>query len=150
MTAMLRKLAFPLVLLAGLLLGACQDMSMKPMGDKSLYDRLGGKGAITAVVDDFVGNVAGDKRINGYFAKADIPRLKGNLVDQICQATGGPCVYKGKDMKTAHKGMGIADADFNALVEDLVKTLNKFNVPAKEQGELLGILGPLKPQIVNQ
>jgi hemoglobin len=147
---MLRKLAFPLVLLAGLLLGACQDMSMKPMADKSLYDRLGGKSAITAVVDDFVGNVAGDKRINGYFAKADIPRLKGNLVDQICQATGGPCVYKGKDMKTAHKGMGIADADFNALVEDLVKTLNKFNVPAKEQGELLGILGPLKPQIVNQ
>ena len=149
MNAMLRKLAFP-VALAALLLAACQDMSMKPMAEKSLYDRLGGKGAITAVVDDFVGNVAGDKRINGYFAKANIPRLKGNLVDQICQATGGPCVYTGKDMKTAHKGMGIADADFNALVEDLVKTLNKFNVPAKEQNELLGILGPLKPQIVNQ
>jgi hemoglobin len=150
MNAMLRKLAFPATLSGVLLLAACQDMGMKPMGDKSLYDRLGGKGAITAVVDDFVGNVAADKRINGYFAKADVPRLKGNLVDQICQATGGPCVYTGKDMKTAHKGMGIADADFNALVEDLVKTLSKFNVPAREQGELLGILGPLKPQIVNQ
>ncbi|HEV3239551.1 MAG TPA: group 1 truncated hemoglobin [Casimicrobiaceae bacterium] len=150
MNAMLRKLAFPLVLLAGLLLGACQDMGMQPMMQKSLYDRLGGKDAITAVVDDFVGNVAGDKRINGFFAKADVPRLKKNLVDQICSATGGPCVYTGRDMKTAHKGMGISDADFNALVEDLVKTLNKFNVPAKEQGELLGILGPLKPQIVGQ
>ena len=150
MDAMLRKLAFPLMLFAGLLLGACQDMGTKPMMQKSLYDRLGGKDAITAVVDDFVGNVAADKRINGYFAKADIPRLKRNLVDQICSATGGPCVYTGKDMKTAHKGMGIADADFNALVEDLVKALNKFNVPAKEQGELLGILGPLKPQIVGQ
>jgi len=150
MNAMLRKVAFPAVLFAALLLVACQDMGMKPMTDKSLYDRLGGKSAITAVVDDFVGNVAADKRINGFFAKANVPRLKGNLVDQICQATGGPCVYTGKDMKTAHKGMGIADADFNALVEDLVKTLNKFNVPAKEQGELLGILGPLKPQIVNQ
>ena len=150
MNAMLRKLAFPLVLLAALLLGACQDMSMKPMADKSLYDRLGGKGAITAVVDEFVGNVAGDKRINGYFAKTDIPRLKRNLVDQICSATGGPCVYTGRDMKTTHKGMGIADADFNALVEDLVKALDKFNVPAKEKGELLGILGPLKPQIVGQ
>ena len=116
----------------------------------SLYDRLGGQPAITAVVDDFVGNVAADKRINGFFAKADVPRLKRNLVDQICQGTGGPCVYTGKDMKTAHKGMGITDADFNALVEDLVKTLNKFNVPAKEQGELLGVLGPMKPQIVNQ
>jgi hemoglobin len=150
MNATLRKLALPAALAAGLVLAACQDMSMKPMADKSLYDRLGGKGAITAVVDDFVGNVAADKRINGFFAKADVPRLKGNLVDQICQATGGPCVYKGKDMKTAHKGMGIADADFNALVEDLVKSLDKFSVPAKEKGELLGILGPLKPQIVGQ
>jgi hemoglobin len=150
MNPMLRKLAFPLVLLAGLLLGACQDTSMKPMMQKSLYDRLGGKDAITAVVDDFVGNVAGDKRINGFFAHTDVPRLKRNLVDQICAATGGPCTYTGKDMKTAHKGMGITDADFNALVEDLTKSLNKFNVPAKEQGELLGILGPLKPQIVGQ
>jgi len=150
MKTMFRKLAFPLVLIAALLVDGCQDMGMKPMMQKSLYDRLGGKDALTAVVDDFVGNVAADKRINGFFAKADIPRLKRNLVDQICQGTGGPCVYTGKDMKTAHKGMGIRDADFNALVEDLVKTLNKFNVPAKEQGELLGILGPLKPQIVNQ
>jgi hemoglobin len=150
MSAMLRKRMFPVALAAGLLLAACQDMSMKPTAEKSLYGRLGGKGAITAVVDDFVGNVAADKRINGYFAKANIPRLKGNLVDQICQATGGPCVYTGKDMKTAHKGMGIASADFDALVEDLVKALHKFNVPAREQGELLGILGPLKPQIVNQ
>src|SRR5215813_14929805 len=70
---------------------------------KSLYDRLGGKDAITAVVDDFVANVAADKRINGFFAKADVPRLKRNLVDQICQATGGPCTYTGKDMRTAHK-----------------------------------------------
>ncbi|HTS23842.1 MAG TPA: group 1 truncated hemoglobin [Casimicrobiaceae bacterium] len=146
----LRRLALPAALAAALLLTACQDMSMKPMADKSLYDRLGGKGAITAVVDDFVGNVASDSRINGFFARADIPRLKMNLVDQICQATGGPCVYKGKDMRTAHKGMGITDADFDALVQDLVKSLNKFNVPSKEQGELLGILGPLKPQIVNQ
>lgn len=150
MNAMLRKLAFPLVLLAGLLLAACQDMGTKPMMQKSLYDRLGGKDAITAVVDDFVGNVARDTRINGFFAKTDIARLKRNLVDQICSATGGPCVYTGRDMKTAHKGMGISDGDFNALVEDLVKSLNKFNVPAKEQNELLGILGSLKPQIVGQ
>ena len=150
MNAMFRKLAFPLVLIAGMLVAGCQDMGMKPMMQKSLYERLGGKDAITAVVDDFVGNVAADKRINGFFAKADVPRLKRNLVDQICQGTGGPCGYTGKDMKTAHKGMGITDADFNALVEDLVKTLNKFNVPSKEQGELLAVLGPMKPQIVGQ
>ena len=68
--------------------------------------------------------------------------------DQICNATGGPCEYKGKDMKTVHTGMKITDADFNALVEDLVKSLDKFKVPEKEKGELLSTLGGLKPQIV--
>ena len=148
MNEMLRRLAFPLALLAALLLGACQQMGMTPQ--KSLYERLGGKEAITAVVDDFVANVAADNRINGFFAKTNIPRLKANLVDQICQATGGPCTYTGRDMKTAHKGMGITDADFNALVQDLQKSLNKFKVPDKEQGELLGVLGSLKPQVVGQ
>ena len=148
MDEMLRRLAFPLALAAALLLSACQQMGMTPQ--KSLYERLGGKEAITAVVDDFVANVAADNRINGFFAKANIPRLKANLVDQICQATGGPCTYTGKDMKTAHKGMGITDADFNALVGDLQKSLNKFKVPDKEQSELLGTLGSLKPQIVGQ
>ena len=111
---------------------------------------MGGQPAITAVVDDFVGNVAADNRINGFFARTDIPRLKKNLVDQICQGTGGPCMYTGRDMRTAHKGMNITDAQFNALVEDLVKSLDKFKVPEKEKGELLGILGPMRSQIVGQ
>ncbi|GJL52626.1 MAG: cyanoglobin [Nitrospirales bacterium] len=114
----------------------------------SLYDRLGQKPAITAVVDEFVGNVAKDPRINGRFATTDIPRLKGHLVDQVCMATGGPCTYTGRDMKTMHTGMRISDADFSALVEDLVAALNTFKVPDTEQKELLGLLGPMKPDIV--
>ena len=148
MKALLPRLALPAFLAMALLLAACQGMA--PMQQKSLYERLGGKDAITAVVDDFVANVAADNRINKFFAKTNIPSLKRNLVDQICQATGGTCTYTGRDMKTAHKGMGITDSDFNALVEDLQKTLNKFKVPEKEQAELLGILGSLKPQIVGQ
>jgi truncated hemoglobin YjbI len=123
--------------------------------EKSLYDRLGGKKAIVAVVDEFVARVAADKRINGFFkdTAADPKRLakfKTNLVNQICQATGGPCKYTGKDMKTAHKGMGITDADFNALVEDLSGALDKFKVGAKEKGDLLAALGPLKKDIVEK
>src|SRR5215468_1718634 len=98
---------------------------------KPLYDRLGGIDAIRAVVDDFVGNVAADKRINRFFANTDIYRLKRNLVNQICQGTGGPCVYTGRDMKSAHAGMGIRGKDFDALVQDLAKSLNKFKVPAR-------------------
>jgi hemoglobin len=114
----------------------------------SLYDRLGKQDAITAVVDDFVANVAADTRINAAFANADIPHLKKMLVEQICAATGGPCKYTGKDMKTAHQGMNIKGPDFDALVEDLKKSLDKFKVPAKEQGELLGALAPMKGDIV--
>src|SRR4029077_4725807 len=79
-----------------------------------------------------------------------VPRLKRTLVDQICAGTGGPCTYAGRDMKTAHAGMGVTNADFDALVGDLVKTLDKFKVPEKEKGELLGILGPMRPSIVGQ
>ncbi len=118
--------------------------------DKSLYDRLGGKDAITAVVNDFVANVVADARINTFFKNADGAHLTQMLIDQICNATGGPCEYKGKDMKTVHTGMNIKEADFNALVEDLVKSLDKFKVGEKEKTELLTALGGLKPQIVAQ
>lgn len=117
---------------------------------KNLYERLGGKPAITAVVDDFVGNVAADKRINGFFAKTNIARLKQRLVEQICQGSGGPCKYKGRSMKDAHRGMGVSGAHFGALVEDLKLSLDKFAVPAREQGELLAILGPMKKDIVEK
>jgi hemoglobin len=120
------------------------------MGQKSLYDRLGQLPAIQAVVDDFVANVAADTSINKRFAQTDIPRLKKNLVDQICQATGGPCTYTGLDMKTAHKDMKITDAEFDALVGDLVKSLDKFNVAEKEKTELLTALGSMRPDIVGQ
>ena|SRR5277367_5297212 len=123
--------------------------------DATLYQRLGGKKSITAVVDEFVGRVAADSRINSYFAKtaADPKRLakfKKNLVDQICQASGGPCKYMGKDMKSAHMGMGITSADFTALVEDLVGALDKFKVGEKEKNDLLGALGPMKSDIVEK
>ena len=122
---------------------------------KSLYDWLGGKTAIVAVVDDFVANCAADTRINKFFAAtaADKNRLtafKNKLVDQICEAAGGPCKYTGRDMKTAHAGMGISNADFNALVEDLTKSLNTFKVAKAEQDQLLAVLGPMRPQIVEK
>jgi hemoglobin len=123
--------------------------------EKSLYDRLGRKKAIGAVVDEFVSRVASDKRINGYFSQtaadpARLKKFKGNLVDQICQASGGPCQYTGKDMKTAHMGIGISAADFNALVEDLVGALDKFKVGQHEKDQLLGALGPMKGDIVEK
>ncbi len=121
----------------------------------TLYKSLGGKKAITAVVDEFVSRVAADTRINGFFQQtaSDPKRLAGfkmKLVNQICEAASGPCKYNGKDMKTAHAGMGVSEADFNALVEDLVGALDKFHVKEQDKQTLLSVLGPMKPQIVEK
>jgi len=149
-----RMTSLTLVLGLALTVSACNTVGSGSTGtaavEKSLYDRLGGKAAITAVVDDFVGRVAADTRINGKFANANIPRLKSMLVDQICQASGGPCTYTGRDMKSTHAGMGVSSSDFDALVGDLVATLNKFKVPEREKNELLGALGPMKGDIVEK
>lgn len=119
-----------------------------PTKDASLYERLGGKPAITAVVDEFIGRVAADARIKHRFFNTDIPRLKQLLVEFVCLATGGPCKYTGVDMETSHAGMELVDEEFTALVEDLVGALDKFKVPEREKNEILGALGPLQPQIV--
>jgi hemoglobin len=118
------------------------------MGHHTLYDRLGKGAAITAVIDDFVGRCAADGRINPKFARTDVPRLKAMLVEQVSAATGGKVQYTGRSMSETHRGMGVTAGEFDALVEDLVATLNKFNVPEAEQTSLLGILGPLRADIV--
>jgi hemoglobin len=122
---------------------AAQDAAQK-----SLYERLGGAPAISAVIDDFAGRVLKDDRINKKFAKTNAPRLLFHLKEQVCAATGGPCQYTGLSMKESHKNMKVTEGEFNALVGHLVDTLNHFKVPEAEQKELLGILGPLKDEIV--
>jgi len=116
----------------------------------SLYDRLGRQDAIKKVVDDFVANVSADAAINKRFEHADVPKLKAMLVDQICAAANGPCKYTGKNMKDAHQGMGVTSEEFDALVGDLKKALDANKVGAKEQQELLGVLAPMKADIVGQ
>jgi hemoglobin len=114
----------------------------------TLYERLGGLEAIKAVVDSFVVRCAGDDRINRKFERTDIPRLEKMLVDQVCEATGGPCTYTGRDMRETHDGMGVTAGEFDALVEDLIATLGEFDVPKAEQEELLSVLAPMRDEIV--
>jgi hemoglobin len=146
----MRQKMFGILVMVALVATGCASMDGGMAAKKPLYDRLGGKGAIQAVVDDFIGNVADDARINKRFANADIPRLKTKLVEQICEASGGPCKYTGATMLDAHRGMNVTDAEFTALVEDLVKSLDKFKVPSQEKTELLTALGGMKSQIVGR
>ncbi len=140
------------VLLALALVAGCKTTSeeVKTTDNRSLYDRLGGKESLTAFIDDFLTRVANDKRINAYFAHANRPRLEQLLVEQICQASGGPCSYAGKDMKSAHQGMGISSDDFDALLQDLVASLDTFKVGEREKGELLALLRPMQKEIVEK
>ncbi len=124
------------------------DTTPPPTAKKSLYDRLGGLPAITAVVAEFVTRTTTDPRIKDRFFNTDAENLKKLLVEFVCMATGGPCKYTGRDMESSHAGMELVDDEFTALVENLIGALDKFKVPATEKGELLGALGPLKPQIV--
>jgi hemoglobin len=128
---------------------AAQAPPAPPPPPKPLFDRLGGKPAVEAVVDEFLQRVAADKRINGRFFNTDLARLRGLLIEFVCSATGGPCQYTGRDMRSAHAGFQLVEEEFTALVEDLVGALDKFNVPKKEKDELLGALGPLAKEIVN-
>ena len=148
---LLRGVGFRVVLsVAALHLAACATMGDPP---PTLYKRLGGREGIALVVGDFVTNMAGDSRVNARFKDmkpADVEKLKSNLADQICDATGGPCSYLGRDMKTAHKGMKITDGEWNATVENLSKALDKSKVDPKDKSELLGMLAPMKADIVGQ
>ena len=117
--------------------------------EKTLCERLGGTPAISAVVDSFAGKVLKDDRVNKKFAKSDANRLDTNLKGFVEQAAHCPGVkYKGKNMKNTHRNMGVTEGEFNAVVEDLVKTLDEFKVPEKEKNELLAALGPTKKDIV--
>ncbi len=138
-----------LTVLAVLALTAC-TLQTRTLAPPSLYERLGSLPAIEAVVDEFVANVDADPRINAFFAHSHKPKMKRWLAEFFCVSTGGPCQYTGRPMKSGHKDMGITEADFTALVQDLVKALDKLRVPEPEKQELLTLLGGMKKDIVTR
>lgn len=119
----------------------------------SLYKRLGGYDALAAVTDDFITALATDKTLGRFFVGASDNskmRIRQLVLDQLCAATGGPCVYIGRDMKSSHKGLAISEDDWNIAVKLLVNTLNKYKVPEREQKELASALTTLKADIVEK
>jgi len=119
----------------------------------SLYKRVGGYDAIAAVTDDFLGRLAADKQMSRFFVgvSADsLRKLRQHVVDQLCEATGGPCYYFGRTMKTVHAGLGITESDWQLTVKHLTATLDKFKVADKERNEILKLFSSLKSDIVEK
>ena len=136
----------------GLALTAVSSHSLSAQ-ERTLYQRLGGYDAIAAVTDDFIGRLVADPQLGPFFTGHSTDskmRIRELVIDQVCAATGGPCVYKGRDMKTAHAGLGITEAQWNLAVSHLVATLNKLKVGEKEQNDLAAVLTTLKPDIVER
>jgi hemoglobin len=121
--------------------------------DKSLYQRLGGYDAVAAVSDEFIARLASDDQLKRFFVgfSADSKmHIRQLVVDLICKATGGPCYYLGRDMKTSHAGAGITKADWDRTLAIFGEVLNKFKVPEREQKELAALLSPMEADIVQK
>ena len=154
---MKKNLYFNLGLAVLLLLVGCSwkasAQSLSHQESQSLYKRLGGYDALAAVTDDFIKGLATDKQLSRFFSGVSTDsqkRIRQLVLDELCAATGGPCIYIGRSMKTVHAGLGITEDDWNISVKLLTGTLNKFKVGKAEQDDLLKILTTLKPDIVEK
>ncbi len=157
-----KKIALAICLMSTLAVAAAAQQPMNASDSeatnggqmkKSLYARLGGYDAIAAVVDDFIGRLVADKRFSKFFvghSEDSLKKIRMHVIDQLCAAAGGPCLYIGRDMKTSHHGLGITSDDWDASAKHLVESLDKFKVPKAEKDELLAFVGTLKKDIVDK
>lgn len=121
--------------------------------EKSLYERLGGYNALAAVVDDFIARLATDKQLSRFLtglSNDSKKRLRQHVLNQFCAATGGPCLYTGRDMKTSHEGLGITESEWDIAARHLAASLDKFKVPKREKDEVIGFVTSLKKDIVEK
>lgn len=124
---------------------APRDPALKPV-----FDEFGGKAGLTALMDDFMANLMADPRTRPFFENADREHVKAELVDQFCVILDGPCTYTGRNMEQTHRGLDIHRSQFNALVEDLQKAMNKHGIPFRAQNKLLAKLAPMHREVVTQ
>lgn len=117
---------------------------------KGVLEDFGGMPGLTALMEDFMANLVADPRTSRFFKGKDLPRIKRELAEQFCVILGGDCTYTGRDMRTAHVGLGIDRAAFNALVEDLQLAMDKHRVPFRSQNKLLAILAPMHREAVTR
>ena len=140
-------------LLCGILAMGCSAQAQSSSAAPTLYTRLGGYDAIAAVTDDFLGRLAADKQMSRFFVgvSADsLRKLRQHVVDQLCEASGGPCYYFGRSMKTVHAGLGITESDWQLTVKHLTATFDKFKVPEKERQQVIELFSTLKKDIVEK
>jgi hemoglobin len=137
------------ILIATMMLGFVGAVSAQTMSSSSaLYQAFGEKAGLVKLMDDFVPRLQADPRLAEAFKNANVANLKSQLVNQICQVSGGPCEYKGPDMKVVHSNMDITKTDFNALVEVLQKSMDAQGIAFSSQNQLLAKLAPMHRDVI--
>ena len=135
----------PTCVLLAALLAACAGPAPRP----TLYQQFGERPGIEALVEELLVRILEDPRINAGFAEVDLVNLNDRLIEQICVEVGGPCVYTGRTMAESHASLAVTEADFNALVEDLVDAMEARGIPRRAQNRLLRRLAPMHRDIVS-
>src|SRR5262245_13827540 len=149
----MKKIRFLAVAFVAVLLPQLVSAQMAKSSGPSLYQRIGGYDAVTAVADDFLGRLITEPKLAKFFGGVSDDskvRLRQHVVEFVCLATGGPCAYTGRDMRTAHKGLGISDEDFNVAAGHFFATLEKFKVKQAEKEELIAAITSVKPASVEK
>lgn len=147
------KCLYPLALMASALCMQAQAQPATPAPSPAsawpvapapgLYQAFGERTGLRALMDDFVVRLKADPRIGAQFSETNLENLARSLTEQLCQLSGGPCVYNGPDMKTAHAHMDITRAHFNALVEVLQQSMDAKGIPFTRQNQMLALLAPM-------
>jgi hemoglobin len=133
---------------AAFLSALCVCSTSAPAATVPLYTRLGGEPVMTAVVSETIDAVVADPRLNQSFRGSNLRRIKQLIVEQICDIAGGGCHYSGDTMREVHEGHNITQAQFFGLVEILRKSLRRHHVPLRERNELLALLAPMAPDVI--
>lgn len=151
--SLLKKLLPVVVFACAVFFSANDAFAQTETKEKTLYQRLGGYDAIAAVSDEFIGRLGASKLLGRFvvgLSEDSKKKLRQHFVEFLCNATGGSCVYIGRDMKTVHTGLGINDEDWKESIKLLKETLDKFKVPEKERGEVVAAIESLKDQVVEK
>ncbi|MET0377581.1 MAG: group 1 truncated hemoglobin [Spongiibacteraceae bacterium] len=147
MKTFMRTLMMLAAALSFVFLTACAALQPPP---DQLYRDLGGQPGVEIIVDNLLDNIAQDDRIFSLFKDTNIDHFRQMLIEQFCHLSGGPCAYTGETMEKSHGGMHITEAQFNALVEDLYRAMERAGTPVAAQNRLVAVLAPMRPQIIYQ
>jgi len=130
--------------------GSALSIGMARAADDPLYQDMGGKDHLSKIANDATDNFLADDRIKATFDNTNMDRFRAKLSEQFCAVAGGPCTYTGHSIEAAHKGLHLRNSDFNAVVEDLQKAMDKDGVPFATQNRFLARLAPMQHAIVTK